>query len=185
MKNLYVFFSIFFILFFPKMITDVICYGRHRDRENIKSRKVKGIIYLFWVFVFSVLCLIMGAVSRTNNTFDRFLDFYGLYFEGNDYFEAGSSIHDESHKDDFVLVYYIKKNENNIEELLKQIIEENNSIYKRYQLSNIEVIYKTKGVYYVYEGKEMIARITTKNEGLLAKVTYYWSRKQLEQNKGG
>ena len=37
---LYAIFSIFITLFFPKQITDGICYGRHRDRENIKSKKI-------------------------------------------------------------------------------------------------------------------------------------------------
>lgn len=40
MGLLYAIFSIFITLFFPKQITDVICYGRHRDRENIKSKKI-------------------------------------------------------------------------------------------------------------------------------------------------
>ena len=34
MGLLYAIFSIFITLFFPKQITDVICYGRHRDREK-------------------------------------------------------------------------------------------------------------------------------------------------------
>ena len=41
MGLLYAIFSIFITLFFTKQITDVICYGRHRDRENIKSKKTK------------------------------------------------------------------------------------------------------------------------------------------------
>lgn len=52
MGLLYAIFSIFITLFFPKQITDVICYGRHRDRENIKSKKIYCLIYVFW-FVLS------------------------------------------------------------------------------------------------------------------------------------
>lgn len=47
MGLLYAIFSIFITLFFPKQITDVICYGRHRDRENIKSKKIYCLIYVF------------------------------------------------------------------------------------------------------------------------------------------
>ena len=52
MGLLYAIFSIFITLIFPKQITDVICYGRHRDRENIKSKKIYCLIYIFW-FVLS------------------------------------------------------------------------------------------------------------------------------------
>lgn len=47
MGLLYAIFSIFITLFFPKQITDVICYGRHHDRENIKSKKIYCLIYVF------------------------------------------------------------------------------------------------------------------------------------------
>ena len=54
MGLLYAIFSIFITLIFPKQITDVICYERHRDRENIKSKKIYCLILdiIFW-FVLS------------------------------------------------------------------------------------------------------------------------------------
>ena len=63
MGLLYAIFSIFITLFFPKQITDVICYGRHRDRENIKSKKIYCLIYVFWTFFFGLFCLMMGSAS--------------------------------------------------------------------------------------------------------------------------
>ena len=59
MGLLYAIFSIFITLFFPKQITDVICYGRHRDRENIKSKKIYCLIYVFWTLFFGLFCLIL------------------------------------------------------------------------------------------------------------------------------
>lgn len=52
MGLLYAIFSIFITLIFPKQITDVICYGRHRDRENIKSKKIYCLIYVFLDIIF-------------------------------------------------------------------------------------------------------------------------------------
>ena len=78
MGLLYAIFSIFITLFFPKQITDVICYGRHRDRENIKSKKIYCLIYVFWTLFFGLFCLMMGSASGVNNTFDRVLDYYGM-----------------------------------------------------------------------------------------------------------
>ena len=160
MGLLYAIFSIFITLFFPKQITDVICYGRHRDRENIKSKKI--------------YCL-------------RVLDYYGLNFGEYDYFEAASIYdeHDYKHEGDFTLVYYIRKNEDNLDDLIKQIVQENNSIYKRYQLSEIDVVYETNGIYYICEKGEVIAKVVVENDGLLKKVSYQWNREKLEQNLGG
>ena len=90
MGLLYAIFSIFITLFFPKQITDVICYGRHRDRENIKSKKIYCLIYVFWTLFFGLLCLMMGSASGVNNTFDRVSDYYGLNFGEYDYFESAS-----------------------------------------------------------------------------------------------
>ena len=70
-----------------------------------------------------------------------------------DYFEAASIYdeHDYKHEGDFTLVYYIRKNEDNLDDLIKQIVQENNSIYKRYQLNEIDVVYETNGIYYICE----------------------------------
>ena len=62
MGLLYAIFSIFITLIFPKQITDVICYGRHRDRENIKSKKIYCLIYVFWTLFFGLFCLIIMLV---------------------------------------------------------------------------------------------------------------------------
>lgn len=58
MGLLYAIFSIFITLFFPKQITDVICYGRHRDRENIKSKKKYIVLYMFFGHYFWV-CFVL------------------------------------------------------------------------------------------------------------------------------
>ena len=93
--------------------------------------------------------------------------------------------HDYKHEGDFTLVYYIRKNEDNLDDLIKQIVQENNSIYKRYQLSEIDVLYETNGIYYICEKGEVIAKVVVENDGLLKKVSYQWSREKLEQNLGG
>ncbi len=69
----------------------------------------------------------MGSASGVNNTFDRVSDYYGLNFGEYDYFEAASIYdeHDYKHEGDFTLVYYIRKNEDNLDDLIKQIVQEN------------------------------------------------------------
>lgn len=144
----------------------------------------KVLLYVFWTLFLGLFCLMMGSASGVNNTFDRVLDYYGLNFGEYDYFEAASIYdeHDYKHEGDFTLVYYIKKNEDNLDDLIKQIVQENNSIYKRYQLSEIDVVYETNGIYYICEKGEVIAKVVVENDGLLKKVSYQWSREKLEQN---
>lgn len=144
----------------------------------------KVLLYVFWTLFFGLFCLMMGSASGVNNTFDRVLDYYGLNFGEYDYFEAASIYdeHDYKHEGDFTLVYYIKKNEDNLDDLIKQIVQENNSIYKRYQLSEIDVVYETNGIYYICEKGEVIAKVVVENDGLLKKVSYQWSREKLGQN---
>ena len=144
----------------------------------------KVLLYVFWTLFLGLFCLMMGSASGVNNTFDRVLDYYGLNFGEYDYFEAASIYdeHDYKHEGDFTLVYFIRKNEDNLDDLIKQIVQENNSIYKRYQLSEIDVLYETNGIYYICEKGEVIAKVVVENDGLLKKVSYQWSREKLEQN---
>ena len=46
------------------------------------------------------------------------------------------------------------------------------------------MIYETKGIYYICEKGEVIAKVVVENDGLLKKVSYQWSREKLEQNLG-
>lgn len=58
MGLLYAIFSIFITLFFPKQITDVICYGRHRDIENIKSKK-NILSYICFLDIIFLVCFVL------------------------------------------------------------------------------------------------------------------------------
>lgn len=147
----------------------------------------KVLLYVFWTLFFGLFCLMMGSASGVNNTFDRVLDYYGLNFGEYDYFEAASIYdeHDYKHEGDFTLVYYIKKNEDNLDDLIKQIVQENNSIYKRYQLSEIDVVYETNGIYYICEKGGGDCKGSGRKRWIVKKVSYQWSREKLEQNLGG
>lgn len=117
----------------------------------------------------------IGSASGVNNTFDRVSDYYGLNFGEYDYFEAASIYdeHDYKHEGDFTLVYYIRKNEDNLDDLIKQIVQENNSIYKRYQLNEIDVVYETNGIYYICEKVQLI----NVNSKMRKKLFYFLTKK--------
>lgn len=181
----YVIISIFITLFFSKQITDVSCFGRHRDQKCTKRKYC--LTYSFWLIFWLVLCLMMGSASGVDHTFDRILDTYWLYSGEFDYRQETSKRAEPNYKkeDDFTLTFYIRRNEKHIEDLLEQIVKENNSIYKLYQFSEIEVIYEMKGVYSICDEGVVYAKVIVENEGLLKKVSYQWSRAKLEQRIGG
>ena len=52
------------------------------------------------------------------------------------------------------------------------VIHRLHSIYKRYQLSEIDVVYETNGIYYICEKGEVIAKVVVENDGLLKKISY-------------
>ena len=86
-----------------------------------------------------------NAVSGVNNTFDRGLDYYGFNFGEYDYFEAVSIYdeHDYKHEGDFTLVYYIRKNEDNLDDLIKQIVQENNSCLLYTSFAILKLLYNS------------------------------------------
>jgi hypothetical protein len=99
---------------------------------------------------------------------------------------AGSIYDEEDYKyeGDFTLVYYIRKNEDDLEGVMERIVKENNSIYKYYQLGEIEFVYESGGVYYLRENGERLATVLVENDGLLKKVSFQWDREKLEQHLG-
>lgn len=180
-RVIYRLFCIFFLLFFPKQITDVICYGRHRDKENIKSRRGYYFIYTFWFLFFGVFCLMMGSAAGVDPTFDRVVDYYDLNSGKCDYREADSFYDEEGKKQgDFTLVYYIRKNEPHVAAVILQIVEENKSLRYHDQLTELKATYQSDGTYFLYGKGKMLARVKVENAGLLKKVSYQWDRKQLE-----
>lgn len=103
------------------------------------------------------------------------------YFEGNVIYAED----DYKHNGDFILEYYVKNTEN-IEIISKQIVEENVFIFRAYNLSDINVVWKSvDDELYVYGGDELYATIDVERKGLLVKLSFYWNQEKLNQNMGG
>lgn len=183
----YALFSIFFVLFFPRQITHVICFGRYRDQEFTKGKKVYYAIYTFWTLFFGILCLMMGSAAGVDDTFDDFLSYIELESGSREYIEAGS-IYDENdykHKGNFTLVYYIDKSDDVVrtEQVIRKIIEDNNSIYERYQLQGYELTENVEKDYSVSINGQILAQVEIEQKGLFKVVSYHWIREKLESNE--
>ena len=111
MRIYYLIISFFFILFFPRMLTDVICFGKFRNQNIVKSKKGYVMIYLLWTLVFIFLCLVMGSMSGVDHTFDKIHDSYKLYFTECNYTENKAMKPNNPKDHMFTLEYYVKRNE--------------------------------------------------------------------------
>ena len=63
MKICYIVVSAFLIIFYPRQLTHLMCFGRHRDKSIVKSKAAYWGIYLFWTIIFLIGCLMMGSVN--------------------------------------------------------------------------------------------------------------------------
>ena len=54
MKICYIVVSAFLIIFYPRQLTHLMCFGRHRDKNIVKSKAAYWGIYLFWTIIFLI-----------------------------------------------------------------------------------------------------------------------------------
>lgn len=151
-------------------------------------QKEKILFYLwFWVVFFGILCTMMGSASGVDHTFDYGMNSLDciwakkIILKGNVIYAED----DYKHNGDFILEYYVKNTED-IEIISKQIVEENVFIFRAYNLSDINVVWKSvDDELYVYGGDELYATIDVERKGLLVKLSFYWNQEKLNQNMGG
>ena len=181
MNIYYLISSLFFILFFPRMLTDVICFGKHRDQQFVKSKMGYWLIYSLWTLFFGGMCLIMGSMSGVDHTFDTIYDSYKLYFTECNYTENQGMKPNDPRNNMFTLEYYVKINEDHMEDVIIHIIEDNGSIYREYKLNSLCVNYLGDNRYIVYCGEVMISTVEIKKAMLLKKLIFQWDREKLEK----
>lgn len=175
LRVLYSVFSIFFTLFYPRQITHVICFGRHRDEVRIKSKIAYYCIYLFWTIFFGSLCLIMGAASGIDPTFDKILYFADLTYGYEEYVEAGAS---EENDNTIYITYYTKKDID--ETILCGIIYNNKFICEPYELGEVEVKQISKKVWEIQLDGEVLGSIEIERNLVMWKICYMWDKIKLK-----
>lgn len=95
MKICYIVVSAFLIIFYPRQLTHLMCFGRHRDKNIVKSKAAYWGIYLFWTIIFLIGCLMMGSAMKVNSTMDKLVYYFILGSDNRDCVELGSEENDE------------------------------------------------------------------------------------------
>lgn len=176
--------SAFLILFFPRQITHLICFGRHRNEVRVKSKKQYYAIYTFWTLLFVLGCLVMGSAAKVNPALDNLIYCYFLESGDREYIELPSStITNDNAKEYYVLTYYVEKQTNDgaLKEITCKIIEDNRWIYEYYNLHGFSLELKGANQFSVYIGEDLVADVQVEKKMLYKAITYYWNAEVLNQ----
>ena len=175
MRILYLAISAFFVIFYPRQITNVICFGRHRDRVNVKSKAAYWGIYSFWTIIFLIGCLMMGSVANVSTVMDKVIYYFMLGSGDREYISVAS----ESDEDTYILPYYTRKGIN--ESFLLEIVRDNEHIYDFYELQGLTVERLDKNDWVLYLEGEVMGYVELKNGLFLKELYYRWDRQKLDK----
>ncbi len=175
MKFYYIIISAFLILFYPRQITNVICFGRHRDQIKVKSKAAYWGIYSFWTVVFLIGCLFMGSAAGVDTTIDKLVYYFILESYNEDYIGSPSEEDDEA----YILTYYTREEIN--EDVLYDIVQNNKIIYETYKLEGLKIKHIYKKQWGLYLDSETMGYIEVKKGFLLNEISYRWYKKTLDR----
>ena len=155
MKICYIVVSAFLIIFYPRQLTHLMCFGRHRDKNIVKSKAAYWGIYLFWTIIFLIGCL--GSDNR-------------------DCVELGSEENDEA----YISTYYTRKEIN--ESFLFEVVQKHEYAYEMCQLQEL-IIKKQDERWILYLNDEVMGYVEVKKGFLIKEFCFVWDRQKIDQRR--
>jgi hypothetical protein len=178
MKIYYIVVSAFLIIFFPRQLTNLICFGRNRDKNIVKSKAVYGGIYLFWTVIFLIGCLMMGSAAKVDSTMDKVVYYFILGSDNRDCAELGSEENDEA----YISTYYTRKEIN--ESFLLEVVQKHEYAYELCQLQDL-IIKKQDERWILYLNDDVMGYVEVKKGFLIKEFCIVWDRKKIDQRRYG
>jgi hypothetical protein len=178
MKIRYIVVSAFLIIFYPRQLTNLICFGRHRDKNIVKSKAVYWGIYLFWTIIFLIGCLMMGSAMKVNSAMDKVVYYFILGSDNRDCAELGSEENDEA----YISTYYTRKEIN--ESFLLEVVQKHEYSYELCQLQDL-IIKKQNERWVLYLNDDVMGYIEVKKGFLINEFCIVWDRKKIDQRRYG
>lgn len=177
MKILYIVVSAFLIIFYPRQLTNLICFGRHRDKNIVKSKTAYWGIYLFWTIIFLIGCLVMGSAMKVDSTMDKVACFFILESDDKDCVELGSEENDEA----YISSYYTRKKIN--EDFLLKIVQKHEYIYESCRFQELTIKKSNESRWILYSNNEAMGYAEVKNGLFINEFCYIWDREKIDQRK--
>ena len=137
------------------------CFGRHRDKNIVKSKSAYWGIYLFWTIIFLIGCLMMGSAMKVDSTMDKLVYYFILGSDNRDCVELGSEENDEA----YISTYYTRKEIN--ESFLFEVVQKHEYAYELCQLQEL-IIKKQDERWILYLNDEVMGYVEVK-KGFLIK----------------
>lgn len=178
MKICYIAVSAFFIIFYPRQLTNLICFGRHRDKNIVKSRAAYWGIYSFWTIIFLIGCLMMGSAAKVDSTMDKIVYFFILGSDNKDCAGLGSDETDEA----YISPYYTRKEIN--EDFLLETVQRYEYIYDLCQLQNLTIKKLDKSKWALYLNDEVMGYAEVKKGVFIKEFCYIWDKQKVDQRRG-
>ena len=168
--------SAFLIIFYPRQLTHLMCFGRHRDKNIVKSKAAYWGIYLFWTIIFLIGCLMMGSAMKVNSTMDKLVYYFILGSDNRDCVELGSEENDEA----YISTYYTRKEIN--ESFLFEVVQKHEYAYEMCQLQEL-IIKKQDERWILYLNDEVMGYVEVKKGFLIKEFCFVWDRQKIDQRR--
>ena len=176
MKICYIVVSAFLIIFYPRQLTHLMCFGRHRDKNIVKSKSAYWGIYLFWTIIFLIGCLMMGSAMKVDSTMDKLVYYFILGSDNRDCVELGSEENDEA----YISTYYTRKEIN--ESFLFEVVQKHEYAYELCQLQEL-IIKKQDERWILYLNDEVMGYVEVKKGFLIKEFCFVWDREKIDQRR--
>lgn len=188
MRLLWILLTLFFCGFYPKVLTDCLCFGSKRDKICIKSWKQYWLIFAINLLPFAFLCIVAGSDIGADDTLDNIFHYYRLTFGGEDYVGCSNRYAYEKilkKADNGKHKYYLYKTDFDDDDYKISIYYtrkpiDGNLIYKivsLYYASDLKVVKTDKSHWAVYSGKEFLGYAESIGGFLFKKILVFmpWS----------
>lgn len=177
MKIFYIVISAFFIIFFPRQLTSLICFGRHRDQNIVNSKVAYWGIYSFWTIIFLIGCLMMGSAAGVSTVMDKVFCYFILVSDDRDCIKVESEENDET----YISSYFTRAEVDDI--FLLEIVQKYTYMYDLYQLQNLTTMKVDKSRWIIYLNDEVMGYVEVKNVFFIKELCYIWDRQKLDQRR--
>ena len=172
---------IFFMVYYPRVLTRHTCFGKNGDQLIVKTKKGYYLVYSLYTIFFGILCYEAG-VSVSISPLDKVDYFLRMQFSDSEYFYDQEDTIKENAD-----IYYIPISTSGKElvELLERIVKNDTYYCQWYQLKNFYIKYGIgSGTYLLINDGFSYGNAVVERNGLLKKVSYRWDNEKLEQREG-
>ena len=161
MKIAYYIISALLIAFYPRQLTNIICFGRNRDNPRITNKNIYWGIYLFWTIIYLIGCMMMGSAVDVDTPLDEVTCYFILVKDGRDCIEEGSIDNDE-----YYIARYCTLDEVN-GDFLQNVLQKYEFAYQYFRPQRL-TFHKQKEFWIIYANDDAVGYVKVKRKILLS-----------------